>query len=126
MCRLLVVVEFMLLHLLIVQEIYTRRMASCLTSDGIVINMVVGGEVVTLKSIEEGILHFNKEADIKPSTTRFFTTKSFDVLIMYFRANVGERSLCQKCLVFKIEASDSYCLVLVLISVVLVYQYITK
>ncbi|XP_056684761.1 uncharacterized protein [Spinacia oleracea] len=57
MCRLLVVVEFMLLHLLIVQEIYTRRMASCLTSvssDGIVINMVVGGEVVTLKSIEEG------------------------------------------------------------------------
>lgn len=31
-----------------------RRMAACLASDGIVINMVVGGEVVTLKSIEEG------------------------------------------------------------------------
>ncbi|KAL9245791.1 hypothetical protein vseg_019400 [Gypsophila vaccaria] len=35
------------------KEIYMRRMAACLTSDGIVINMVVGGEVVTLKSIEE-------------------------------------------------------------------------
>lgn len=35
------------------KEIYTRRMASCLAPDGIVINMVVGGEVVTLKSIEE-------------------------------------------------------------------------
>ncbi|PWA36722.1 hypothetical protein CTI12_AA597140 [Artemisia annua] len=28
-------------------------MATCLAADGIVINMVVGGEVVTLKSIEE-------------------------------------------------------------------------
>ncbi|XP_010666624.2 uncharacterized protein LOC104883764 isoform X1 [Beta vulgaris subsp. vulgaris] len=36
------------------KEIYMRRMAACLASDGIVINMVVGGEVVTLKSIEEG------------------------------------------------------------------------
>ncbi|KAM5576527.1 hypothetical protein ABKV19_007405 [Rosa sericea] len=35
------------------KEIYTRRMAACLAADGIVINMVVGGEVVTLKSIEE-------------------------------------------------------------------------
>ncbi|XP_021714296.1 ATP-dependent RNA helicase eIF4A-like [Chenopodium quinoa] len=35
------------------KEIYMRRMAACLASDGIVINMVVGGEVVTLKSIEE-------------------------------------------------------------------------
>ncbi|XAR57799.1 RNA helicase [Bertholletia excelsa] len=35
------------------KEIYTRRMATCLASDGIVINMVVGGEVVTLKSLEE-------------------------------------------------------------------------
>ncbi|PRQ47957.1 putative RNA helicase [Rosa chinensis] len=35
------------------KEIYTRRMATCLAADGIVINMVVGGEVVTLKSIEE-------------------------------------------------------------------------
>ncbi|KAH9626624.1 hypothetical protein KSS87_001084 [Heliosperma pusillum] len=35
------------------KEIYMRRMAACLSSDGIVINMVVGGEVVTLKSIEE-------------------------------------------------------------------------
>ncbi|KAJ9562305.1 hypothetical protein OSB04_007465 [Centaurea solstitialis] len=35
------------------KETYTRRMATCLASDGIVINMVVGGEVVTLKSIEE-------------------------------------------------------------------------
>ncbi|PWA16988.1 hypothetical protein CTI12_AA630420 [Artemisia annua] len=34
-------------------ETYTRRMATCLAADGIVINMVVGGEVVTLKSIEE-------------------------------------------------------------------------
>ncbi|KAK9284666.1 hypothetical protein L1049_023842 [Liquidambar formosana] len=35
------------------KETYMRRMATCLAADGIVINMVVGGEVVTLKSIEE-------------------------------------------------------------------------
>ncbi|KAF3974863.1 hypothetical protein ACB098_02G164800 [Castanea mollissima] len=35
------------------KEIYMRRMATCLAADGIVINMVVGGEVVTLKSVEE-------------------------------------------------------------------------
>ncbi|XP_052196324.1 ATP-dependent RNA helicase eIF4A [Diospyros lotus] len=35
------------------KETYTRRMATCLATDGIVINMVVGGEVVTLKNIEE-------------------------------------------------------------------------
>lgn len=35
------------------KETYGRRLAACLTADGIVINMVVGGEVVTLKSIEE-------------------------------------------------------------------------
>ncbi|KAM7251664.1 hypothetical protein ACFE04_023547 [Oxalis oulophora] len=35
------------------KETYMRRMATCLAPDGIVINMVVGGEVVTLKSIEE-------------------------------------------------------------------------
>ncbi|KAM1064487.1 hypothetical protein ACFX13_029185 [Malus domestica] len=35
------------------KETYTRRMTTCLAADGIVINMVVGGEVVTLKSLEE-------------------------------------------------------------------------
>ncbi|PIA46308.1 hypothetical protein AQUCO_01500075v1 [Aquilegia coerulea] len=35
------------------KETYLRRMSTCLAADGIVINMVVGGEVVTLKSIEE-------------------------------------------------------------------------
>ncbi|XP_004511935.1 ATP-dependent RNA helicase eIF4A isoform X1 [Cicer arietinum] len=35
------------------KETYGRRLAACLTADGIVINMVVGGEVETLKSIEE-------------------------------------------------------------------------
>lgn len=35
------------------KETYMRRMATCLGADGIVINMVVGGEVVTLKSVEE-------------------------------------------------------------------------
>ncbi|XP_058228426.1 eukaryotic initiation factor 4A-7 [Rhododendron vialii] len=35
------------------KETYMRRMATCLAADGIVITMVVGGEVVTLKSIEE-------------------------------------------------------------------------
>ncbi|EEF38765.1 ATP-dependent RNA helicase eIF4A isoform X2 [Ricinus communis] len=35
------------------KETYARRMSSCLAADGIVINMVVGGEVVTLKNIEE-------------------------------------------------------------------------
>ncbi|BBH07811.1 hypothetical protein Prudu_019845 [Prunus dulcis] len=34
-------------------ETYMRRLTTCLAADGIVINMVVGGEVVTLKSIEE-------------------------------------------------------------------------
>ncbi|KAL2551992.1 eukaryotic initiation factor 4A-III [Forsythia ovata] len=35
------------------KETYMRRMTTCLAADGIVINMVVGGEVVTLKSLEE-------------------------------------------------------------------------
>ncbi|KAL6993745.1 RNA helicase [Sarracenia purpurea var. burkii] len=35
------------------KETYTRRITTCLAADGIVITMVVGGEVVTLKSIEE-------------------------------------------------------------------------
>lgn len=35
------------------KETYLRRMSTCLAPDGIVINMVVGGEVVTLKSVEE-------------------------------------------------------------------------
>ncbi|KAJ0251132.1 Initiation factor 4A-like protein [Hirschfeldia incana] len=35
------------------KETYTRRLSSCLASGGIVINMVVGGEVTTLKSLEE-------------------------------------------------------------------------
>ncbi|VVA09511.1 PREDICTED: eukaryotic [Prunus dulcis] len=35
------------------KETYMRRLTTCLAADGIVINMVVGGEVVTLKSIEE-------------------------------------------------------------------------
>ncbi|KAF3788492.1 ATP-dependent RNA helicase [Nymphaea thermarum] len=36
------------------KETYWRRISTCLPSDGVVINMVVGGEVVILKSIEEG------------------------------------------------------------------------
>ncbi|XP_023767911.1 ATP-dependent RNA helicase eIF4A isoform X2 [Lactuca sativa] len=35
------------------KETYMRRMTTCLATDGIVINMVVGGEVVALKTIEE-------------------------------------------------------------------------
>ncbi|XP_050206462.1 ATP-dependent RNA helicase eIF4A isoform X2 [Mercurialis annua] len=35
------------------KEIYARRMATCLAADGIVINMIVGGEVASLKSVEE-------------------------------------------------------------------------
>ncbi|XP_022859392.1 eukaryotic initiation factor 4A-I isoform X1 [Olea europaea var. sylvestris] len=35
------------------KEMYTRRMTTCLAADGIVINMVVGGEVATLKNLEE-------------------------------------------------------------------------
>ncbi|KAL8473175.1 hypothetical protein ACS0TY_029459 [Phlomoides rotata] len=35
------------------KETYMRRMAACLSTDGIVINMVVGGEVVILNSLEE-------------------------------------------------------------------------
>ncbi|PIN10098.1 RNA helicase [Handroanthus impetiginosus] len=35
------------------KETYMRRMAACLSADGIVISMVVGGEVVILKGLEE-------------------------------------------------------------------------
>ncbi|CAL9068866.1 uncharacterized protein LOC135626244 isoform X1 [Musa acuminata AAA Group] len=35
------------------KETYLRRMSTCLAADGIVINMVVGGEVVALKGLEE-------------------------------------------------------------------------
>ncbi|XP_010437264.1 PREDICTED: eukaryotic initiation factor 4A-I-like isoform X2 [Camelina sativa] len=35
------------------KETYTRRITTCLAPGGIVINMVVGGEVTTLKSLEE-------------------------------------------------------------------------
>ncbi|KAM1589548.1 hypothetical protein ACFX10_028425 [Malus domestica] len=35
------------------KETYTKRMTTFLAGDGIVINMVIGGEVVTLKSLEE-------------------------------------------------------------------------
>ncbi|CAN4082897.1 unnamed protein product [Withania somnifera] len=34
------------------KETYVRRMATCLAADGIVINMVVGSEVVTLRNLE--------------------------------------------------------------------------
>ncbi|GAB2282606.1 hypothetical protein Dimus_017145 [Dionaea muscipula] len=37
------------------KEAYARRMATCLAPDGIVINMVVGGEVTALRSLEESI-----------------------------------------------------------------------
>ncbi|XP_066387671.1 ATP-dependent RNA helicase eIF4A-like [Miscanthus floridulus] len=35
------------------KEAYLRRMSTCLAADGIVINMVVGGEVATFKALEE-------------------------------------------------------------------------
>lgn len=35
------------------KEAYLRRISACLAADGIVINMVVGGEVALLKSLEE-------------------------------------------------------------------------
>lgn len=35
------------------KETYLRRMSTCLAADGIVINMVVGGEVAILKGLEE-------------------------------------------------------------------------
>ncbi|XP_057768980.1 uncharacterized protein LOC130989010 isoform X2 [Salvia miltiorrhiza] len=35
------------------KETYMRRMTACLSADGIVISMVVGGEVVVLKNLEE-------------------------------------------------------------------------
>ncbi|KAK8967492.1 hypothetical protein KSP40_PGU013790 [Platanthera guangdongensis] len=35
------------------KEAYLRRLSTCLAADGIVINMVVGGEVVVLKGLEE-------------------------------------------------------------------------
>ncbi|OWM66249.1 ATP-dependent RNA helicase eIF4A isoform X1 [Punica granatum] len=37
------------------KETYMRRISTCLAADGIVINMVVGGEVVFLKGLEESI-----------------------------------------------------------------------
>ncbi|CAI0547267.1 unnamed protein product [Linum tenue] len=35
------------------KEMYMRRVSTCLAADGIVINVVAGGEVVTLKNVEE-------------------------------------------------------------------------
>ncbi|EPS62452.1 hypothetical protein M569_12335, partial [Genlisea aurea] len=35
------------------KETYARRLASCLSTDGLMISVVVGGEVVALKSLEE-------------------------------------------------------------------------
>uniref|UniRef100_A0A1D1YWD3 ATP-dependent RNA helicase FAL1 n=1 Tax=Anthurium amnicola TaxID=1678845 RepID=A0A1D1YWD3_9ARAE len=35
------------------KESYVRRISTCLAADGIVINMVVGGEIVVLKALEE-------------------------------------------------------------------------
>ncbi|KAH9663535.1 Initiation factor 4A-like protein [Citrus sinensis] len=37
------------------KETYIRRMTTCLAADGSVINIVVGGEVVTLRSMEESL-----------------------------------------------------------------------
>ncbi|KAJ4750461.1 Eukaryotic initiation factor 4A [Rhynchospora pubera] len=37
------------------KETYFRRTSSCLAADGIVINMVVGGEVAALRALEEAI-----------------------------------------------------------------------
>ncbi|KAG9450871.1 hypothetical protein H6P81_010836 [Aristolochia fimbriata] len=34
------------------KEIYVRRMSTCLAADGIVINLVTGGEIVTMRGIE--------------------------------------------------------------------------
>ncbi|BAU00205.1 hypothetical protein VIGAN_10177800 [Vigna angularis var. angularis] len=55
------------------KETYARRLATCLTADGIVINMVVGGEVVTLKSIEESSNIVMQEMPMRVS----FTSNSF-------------------------------------------------
>ncbi|KAL2906240.1 ATP-dependent RNA helicase FAL1 [Bienertia sinuspersici] len=52
-------------------EVYMRRMATCLApefADGVVINMVVGGEVATLKSIEEAINLIIAEMPIQVSS----------------------------------------------------------
>ncbi|KAJ7952863.1 eukaryotic initiation factor 4A [Quillaja saponaria] len=49
------------------KETYMRRMATCLAADGVVINMVAGGEVVTLKSIEENSSLFIAEMPINIS-----------------------------------------------------------
>ncbi|XP_056158552.1 uncharacterized protein LOC115682591 isoform X2 [Syzygium oleosum] len=49
------------------KETYMRRMAACLAADGIVINMIVGGEVVTLKSLEESSNIFIAEMPINIS-----------------------------------------------------------
>ncbi|KAK2642478.1 hypothetical protein Ddye_024241 [Dipteronia dyeriana] len=49
------------------KETYMRRIATCLAADGVVINMVVGGEVVTLKSIEESSNLFIAEMPINVS-----------------------------------------------------------
>nr|KJB48574.1 hypothetical protein B456_008G075300 [Gossypium raimondii] len=50
------------------KETYMRRLTSCLAADGIVINMVVGGEVVTLKSLEESSGLIIAEMPINVST----------------------------------------------------------
>ncbi|KAL9248660.1 Eukaryotic initiation factor 4A-like protein [Drosera capensis] len=51
------------------KEIYTRRTATCLAPDGIVINMVVGGEVMSLRSLEESMNLVIAEMPINVSET---------------------------------------------------------
>ncbi|MQM04418.1 hypothetical protein Taro_037214 [Colocasia esculenta] len=52
------------------KETYARRMSTCLATDGIVINMVVGGEVVILKALEESSGLFIAEMPINANTQK--------------------------------------------------------
>ncbi|PSS21290.1 ATP-dependent RNA helicase like [Actinidia chinensis var. chinensis] len=66
------------------KETYMRRMATCLAADGIVINMVVGGEVVTLKSIEEGSSLVIAEMPINKDEDGKMVFKHIQIFHLYF------------------------------------------
>lgn len=60
------------------KETYIRRMTTCLAADGSVINIVVGGEVVTLRSMEESLGLIVAEVPINVSLLSLHALLSLD------------------------------------------------
>ncbi|KAM1294260.1 hypothetical protein ACFX13_014635 [Malus domestica] len=86
------------------KETYTSRMTTCLAADGIVINMVVGGEVVTLKSLEESSNLVIAEMPIHVSLLmRMFPTFLVSYLVSQL-INMSNANLFSKLPFYKTQA----------------------